>query len=439
MPGSCVCATPDDVKAEDARITQRPDADAIARLVDERMTPLRYAGAEGSGMPTGSEQKRPTAAREAPQTATKWTWLSSLAPQQTSPARLQLTIHKSRRHYGGPLARAPRAGDGRHVPAGLLACGSGASPPPSRRMPAVASGATLAAYSCGGSRGFEVSTTSHRVPFSLSQPNAGRDETVTRNRSNRAYARLSTWNRRVRTVCVSMLTTMQRACLIADALHHCTGALCCRCRYAWTIAAPPRSARRRTRLGAWDCKEGVLQMGFTTLDALALAPAALLGLLGIWLGLARSSVAWPMRWLIPLFGACAAAALAALYLVANSGIAALLYLSGIVGRVAVAAAAFLATLALLLMFMRNLKARVMVWTSAGRISFVGRVLGALLGIGCGLLLAAIPYTLYESMRPDQDSDPPWLRESLVLPYFKSAADVVRTAASQYSRSPGRRP
>src|SRR5262245_26440998 len=54
-------------------------------------------------------------------------------PWRTSPARPPLTTHKSRRHYGGPLARTPRAGDGRRVPAGLLARGSGASPPPSRR------------------------------------------------------------------------------------------------------------------------------------------------------------------------------------------------------------------------------------------------------------------------------------------------------------------
>src|SRR5262245_26946706 len=78
--------------------------------------------------------------------------------------------HKSHRHYGGPLARTPRAGDGRHVSAGLLACGSDASPPPSRRIPAVASGALLAAYSCGGSRGFEANSASHRVPFSPPRP-----------------------------------------------------------------------------------------------------------------------------------------------------------------------------------------------------------------------------------------------------------------------------
>ena len=41
----------------------------------------------------------------------------------------------SRRHYGCPLNRTPRADDGRLVPAGLLAHGSCASPPPSRRLP----------------------------------------------------------------------------------------------------------------------------------------------------------------------------------------------------------------------------------------------------------------------------------------------------------------
>ncbi len=41
----------------------------------------------------------------------------------------------SRRHYGCPLSRTPRADDGRLVPAGLLARGSCTSLPPSRRLP----------------------------------------------------------------------------------------------------------------------------------------------------------------------------------------------------------------------------------------------------------------------------------------------------------------
>ena len=56
--------------------------------------------------------------------------------------------------------------------------------------PAVALGATLAAYSCGGSRGFEARA-SHRVPFSPLRSNWDRNETVTRARSKQRAAVLS--------------------------------------------------------------------------------------------------------------------------------------------------------------------------------------------------------------------------------------------------------
>jgi uncharacterized membrane protein required for colicin V production len=167
----------------------------------------------------------------------------------------------------------------------------------------------------------------------------------------------------------------------------------------------------------------------TILDAIALAPAAILGVLGVWLGFARSLVAWPMRWLLPLFGAGAAALLAVLYLIANSEWADLLYLSGTAGKVAIAAGAFLVTLLLLLMFMSNLRARVAVWTRSRRIGSAGRLLGALFGIACGLLLVAVPFGLYEVMRPEPESDPPWVRESLSRPYFRSAAQAAGNALS----------
>ena len=56
------------------------------------------------------------------------------SPWRTRPARPHAR-HMSRRHYGCPLNRTPRADDGRPVPAGLLAHGSCTSPPPSRRLP----------------------------------------------------------------------------------------------------------------------------------------------------------------------------------------------------------------------------------------------------------------------------------------------------------------
>lgn len=165
----------------------------------------------------------------------------------------------------------------------------------------------------------------------------------------------------------------------------------------------------------------------TILDAIALAPAAILGLLGVWLGFARSLVAWPMRWLLPLFGAGAAALLAVLYLVVNRDLADLLYLSGTVGTAAMAAAAFVVMLLLLLMFMSNLRARVAVWTRSRRIGLVERLLGAVVGIACGLLLVAVPFGLYEAMRPESANDPPWVRQSLSRPYFRSAAEAAGNA------------
>jgi uncharacterized membrane protein required for colicin V production len=167
----------------------------------------------------------------------------------------------------------------------------------------------------------------------------------------------------------------------------------------------------------------------TILDAIALAPAAILGMLGVWLGFARLLVAWPMRWLLPLFGAGAAALLAVLYLVVNSGLAELLYLSGTAGTAAIAAGAFAVTLLLLLMFMSNLRDRVIVWTRGRRTGFVARLLGAVFGIACGLLLVAVPFGLYEVMQPESENDPPWVRESLSRPYFRRAAEAAGSAFS----------
>lgn len=167
----------------------------------------------------------------------------------------------------------------------------------------------------------------------------------------------------------------------------------------------------------------------TILDAIALAPAAILGVLGVWLGFARSLVSWPMRWLLPLFAAGAAALLAVFYLVVNREFADLLYLSGTAGTAAIAAGAFLVAFLLLLMFMSNLRERVTVWTRGRRIGSVERLLGALFGIACGLLLVAVPFGLYEVMRQESENDPLWVRESLSRPYFRSAAKAAGNALS----------
>jgi len=173
----------------------------------------------------------------------------------------------------------------------------------------------------------------------------------------------------------------------------------------------------------------------TYLDAAAIGLPAVLGLLGAWRGFGWSLASWPIRWLVSFFGACIAAMLAALYLMINRDVAALLYLSGTIGKTVIGVVVFLVTLVMLLMFMSNLRERVIVWIGHRRIGSLERVFGGFLGIACGLLLVvwlvAIPHMLYESMRPDRDNHPPWIRESLSLPYIQRAGEAMKSALSIY--------
>jgi uncharacterized membrane protein required for colicin V production len=175
------------------------------------------------------------------------------------------------------------------------------------------------------------------------------------------------------------------------------------------------------------------------LDAAALGVPAVLGLLGAWYGFGRFLVSGPIRWLVAVLGASIAALLAALYLVINRELADLLYLSGTAATTAISAVAFLIVLAPLNMFMSNLRERVIVWTGDRRTGSAGRFFGGLLGVLCGLLLVAIPFLLYDATRSDRSDDPPWMRESVALPYFRSAAEAASGAVSSFVRFAGSRP
>jgi len=122
----------------------------------------------------------------------------------------------SRRHYGCPLSRTPRADDGRPVPAGLLARDSCTSPPPSRRLlgsgmrrrrsPLTVAGAAAAL------RLRRLGLASHRVPFSPAAAKEGVSGTVTRLERSSAGAELSTRRRaRVRSSRLPMARRPRRA------------------------------------------------------------------------------------------------------------------------------------------------------------------------------------------------------------------------------------
>jgi hypothetical protein len=166
----------------------------------------------------------------------------------------------------------------------------------------------------------------------------------------------------------------------------------------------------------------------TLLDAAIVAPIAILGLLGLWLGFAKSTVAWPMRWLIPLLGAYAAGRLAELGVLVVWEIAELTYLVGAPVTWPAFIVAFLATLVPLLMFMDNLIRRVAVWTARRRIGLGERMLGGLLGMACALALAAIAIE-HTPLRRETANEPAWARASGLLPYFRSASEAIESARS----------
>jgi hypothetical protein len=167
----------------------------------------------------------------------------------------------------------------------------------------------------------------------------------------------------------------------------------------------------------------------TLLDTVILAPSALLGLLGAWLGLSRSLVAWPMRWLIPFFGACLVALPTALYIAVVGGMTELMSFFDVAAAAVVVAGAGAVgvTLALLVMFMGNLRERTAVWTANRRVGLLERIYGTAFGIACGLLLVALPFASFEAIWPDASPARSWSRDSVLLPHVTTAAAAARSA------------
>ncbi|MBO0765545.1 MAG: hypothetical protein J2P50_13290 [Hyphomicrobiaceae bacterium] len=175
-------------------------------------------------------------------------------------------------------------------------------------------------------------------------------------------------------------------------------------------------------------------MGFPSpLDTAILAPAAILGLMGLWLGFGRSLVAWPMRWLWPLIGSYLAGRLAELYVLINWDRAALVNLVGLAGVAVPSTAfviAFLVALIGLVMFMGNLRERIAVWTARRRIGLLERAMGGLAGIACAMLVAFI-VVADTPVGHVLDNKPAWVQGSAVLPYIRGALDELGRPLSPY--------
>jgi hypothetical protein len=169
-------------------------------------------------------------------------------------------------------------------------------------------------------------------------------------------------------------------------------------------------------------------MGPTLLDAAIAAPAVVLGLIGLWLGFARSSVAWPMRWLLALLGAYAAGRLAEVGLLIVWELVELWRLLGPPVAWAAFIVTLLATLVPLLMFMDNLTVRVTAWTAGRPVAPGERVLGGLFGLACGLVLVAVAIE-HSPIRRAALDEPAWARASVLLPWFRSASEATESALS----------
>jgi uncharacterized membrane protein required for colicin V production len=173
-------------------------------------------------------------------------------------------------------------------------------------------------------------------------------------------------------------------------------------------------------------------MGPTLLDAAVIAPAVVLGLLGLWLGFARSSVAWPMRWLLPLLGAYLVGRVAEIGLLIVWEIAELSRLLGPPITWVTFIVALLAAVVPLLMFMDNLAARVAFWTAGRRVAPGGRMLGGLFGVACGLILVAVAIE-HTPLRRATADEPAWARTSVLLPWLSGASEAAESALSLVPR------
>src|SRR5262245_31015327 len=117
------------------------------------------------------------------------------------------SVHTSRRHYGCPFSRTPRADDGRLVPAGLLACSSSASLPPSRRdRPGSGTWGDARRLQLRGQPRLREEPSLPAFPFHLQHPTGVAAETVTHVQRSKPHLCLSTSGLQLARLCLLRVT-----------------------------------------------------------------------------------------------------------------------------------------------------------------------------------------------------------------------------------------
>ncbi len=101
-----------------------------------------------------------------------------------------------------------------------------------------------------------------------------------------------------------------------------------------------------------------------------------------------------------------------------------------VAQIAIGAFIFL----IVLIVVHLVTARISDMILASQIGMIDRMLGFLFGLARGFVLIVIPYMFYESFFPDPATHAAWVKESVSLPYVKSAGETFKTVLTHYMPS-----
>jgi len=172
----------------------------------------------------------------------------------------------------------------------------------------------------------------------------------------------------------------------------------------------------------------------TYLDAVVIGILLWPPLYGIWRGLRLLLVSWPMRWWSAFMGASILPSLALLFVALAMGLATEVH--ALIALPAIRAGLILMTFVILLIILGRISDRVRAGIGDNFIGGAERILGGVFGAAFGLLLVAwltVPtFLFYEMMRPNpQEEHPAWLRDSISMPYIKSAAERTKAVFSSY--------
>ncbi len=161
----------------------------------------------------------------------------------------------------------------------------------------------------------------------------------------------------------------------------------------------------------------------TYLDAALVALAILSGLLAMYRGLTREILSI-LSWIV----AAGAVAYFVLYHRAVAqDIAQQIGAPVQVAQVAVGAVLFVMVLIVVHLITSKISDTIL----DSNIGMIDRILGLAFGVARGFILIVIPFMLYENFFPDPNTQLPWVRNAVTLPYIKDTGNNLRSLLVRY--------